>query len=154
MKLPTIELPKFTVNIKEWRSFWSVFRKIQEDASIRIKDKCQFLIQPTVAESREYSVVSSFPPTAKNYDAVITSLKNRFGRDDVITEFYVRELLGLVLQNAANGEKRATFASIYDKIESYIRALQKKCFALGNGTVLETLRRQRMQTISPRQKIA
>jgi len=52
------------------------------------------------------------------------SLKNCFGRDDIIVEFYVRELLGLVLQNAARGNKKSALASIYDKLKCYIRALE------------------------------
>lgn len=52
------------------------------------------------------------------------SLKNRFGRDEVIVKFYVRELLSLVLQNAVKGNKRSSLASLYDKVECYIRALK------------------------------
>ena len=87
MKLPTIELPKFTGNVKEWLSFWSVFKKIHEDALIRKEDKFQYLVQATVPESRARELVNSFPPTAENYDKVITSLKSRFGRDDVVVNF-------------------------------------------------------------------
>ena len=56
-------------------------------------------------------------------DKVIASMKTRFGRDDVVVEFYVRELLGLALQNANKGQK-ITLSSVYDKVESYIRALE------------------------------
>jgi len=52
----------------------------------------------------------------------VTSLKNCFGRDDVIVEFYVRELLSLVLQNAVKGSKK--LVNIYDKVECYIRELE------------------------------
>ncbi|XP_011858215.1 PREDICTED: uncharacterized protein LOC105555781 [Vollenhovia emeryi] len=77
-----------------------------------------------VVDSRASEIVRSFPPTGENYEKAITSLKNRFGRDDIIVEFYVRELLGLVLQNAARGNKKPSLASIYDKVECYIRALE------------------------------
>ena len=123
LKLPTIELPKFNGNVREWLPFWSVFRKIHEDPLIRREDKFQYLIQATVPDSRARDVVSSFPPTSENYEKVITSLKSRFGRDEVVVEFYVRELLGLVLQNAVKGYQRASLANIYDKLEAYIRAL-------------------------------
>lgn len=74
-------------------------------------------------DSRANELVNSFPPTAENYDKVITCLKNRFGRDDLVVEFYVRELLGLVLQNAVKNNKKTSVAALYDKVESYIRAL-------------------------------
>ena len=115
-KLPTIELPKLNGNFKEWLPFWTVFRKFHEDPPIRKEDKFQYLIQPTIPDSRARNVVSSFPHTSENYEKVITSLKSRFGRDEVV-EFYVRELLVFVLQNAVNGYQRASLANIYDKLE-------------------------------------
>ncbi|XP_017887472.1 uncharacterized protein LOC108629359, partial [Ceratina calcarata] len=123
LKLPRIELPKFQGTIKEWLPFWSQFKKIHEDAALSKEDKFQYLIQATVQGSRANEIVSSFPPTAGNYDAVITCLKNRFGRDEVVVEFYVRELLGLVLQNVLKGNQRQPLSSLYDKVESNIRAL-------------------------------
>ena len=50
-------------------------------------------------------------------------MKARFGRDDTVVEFYVRELLELVLQNVTTGDKM-TLTNIYDKVELYIRALE------------------------------
>ncbi|XP_043468325.1 uncharacterized protein LOC122502370 [Leptopilina heterotoma] len=123
MKLPSIELPKFKGNVREWLPFWSQFRKIHDDLSVRREDKFQYMIQATVPDSRANELVNSFPPTAENYDKVITCLKNRFGRDDLVVEFYVRELLGLVLQNAVNNNKKTSVVALYDKVESYIRAL-------------------------------
>lgn len=123
VKYPPIELFKFNGNVKEWLTFWSVFKKVHEDPLLRKEDKFYYLVQSTVPESRAYDLVCSFPPTAENYDKAIKSLKNRFGRDDIIVEFYVRELLGLVLQNAIKGRTKVPLASIYDKLESHIRAL-------------------------------
>lgn len=84
----------------------------------------QYLQQAMISDSRAFELVRSFPPTGENYVKVITSLKNRFGRDDIIVEFYVRELLGLVLQNSVKGNKRSSLTSLYDKLECYIRALE------------------------------
>ncbi|XP_036140498.1 uncharacterized protein LOC118644875 [Monomorium pharaonis] len=123
-KFPKLELPKFSGHIKDWLPFWSQFRKINDDQSINNEDKMQYLQQVMVADSRAHELVKSFSPTGENYDKAITSLKNRFGRDDIVVEFYVRELLSLVLQNAVRGNKKLSLASIYDKVECYIRALE------------------------------
>jgi len=77
-----------------------------------------------VSDSWANELVKSFPPTGENYEKAITNLKNRFGRDDLIVEFYVRELLDLVLQNAVKGSQKLSLANIFDKIECYIRALE------------------------------
>ncbi|XP_043476290.1 uncharacterized protein LOC122507569 [Leptopilina heterotoma] len=137
MKLPSIELPKFSGNIKEWLPFWSQFKKINDDNTISGEDKYQYLIQATVPGSRANEIVNSFPPTGENFEKAVATLKSRFGRDDLLVEFYVRELLGLVLQNALKGNKRpASLASLYDRLESYIRSLdtlgvtKDKCTAM------------------------
>ncbi|XP_011698795.1 PREDICTED: uncharacterized protein LOC105456446 [Wasmannia auropunctata] len=144
-KFPKLELPKFSGNIKEWLPFWSQFKKINDDPSISNEDKFQYLLQATIPDSRASELVKSFPPTGENYGKAIASLKNRFGRDDIVVEFYVRELLGLVLQNAVKGNKKTSLSSIFDKIECYIRALETlgvttdKCAAMLYPLVESTL---------------
>ncbi|XP_046145659.1 uncharacterized protein LOC123988944 [Osmia bicornis bicornis] len=129
-KLPRIELIKFNGEIREWLPFWSRFKKIHEDADMDREDKFQYLIQATVPGSRASELVTSYPPTGENYEKVIDSLKNRFGREDV------RELLQLVLQNAISPTRNMQLSTLYDKIESYLRALESlgvttdKCAAL------------------------
>ena len=123
-RLPKIELKKFSGDIKDWLQFWSQFKKIHEDESIVAEDKFQYLIQAMLPNSRAYELVQSFPPTAENYGKVIVSLKNRFGRDDLLVEVYVRELLRLVLQNAVKPNESIRLSSLYDKIESHLRALE------------------------------
>ncbi|GBL86692.1 hypothetical protein AVEN_194919-1 [Araneus ventricosus] len=93
-KLPKIELKKFTGDAKEYLSFWSQFRKIHEDTSIPNEDKMQYLLQ---------AVVLSFPATAENYPKAIAQLKERFGRDDLLVQIYVRNLLSMVMKNATSG---------------------------------------------------
>ncbi|XP_043466586.1 uncharacterized protein LOC122501306 [Leptopilina heterotoma] len=124
IKLPQIELKKFNGEPKEWLQFWGQFRKIREDVSIDKEDKFQYLLQTMLPNSRAAELVASFPPTSENYDKVITSLKNRFGRDAVLVEVYVRELLKLVMQNALRPQEKLPLASLYDKIESQLRALE------------------------------
>lgn len=135
-KLPKIELIKFSGNVRDWLQFWSVFKKIHGDSNIAKEDKFQYLIQAMVPDSRAAELVKSYPPTGENYDKVITSLKNRLGRDDLQIEVYVRQLLQLVLKNAVTPAKDILLSSLYDKIESHLRALESlgvttdKCAAM------------------------
>jgi hypothetical protein len=43
-------------------------------------------------------MVESFPATAENYSKFIESLKNRFGKEELLIESCVRELLGFVIK--------------------------------------------------------
>ncbi|GBL55307.1 hypothetical protein AVEN_124391-1 [Araneus ventricosus] len=99
-KLPKIEPKKFTGDAKEYLSFWSQFRKIQEDTSIPNEDKMQYLLQAVVPKTKAARVVESFPATAENYPKAIVQLKERFGRDDLLVQIYVRDLLSMVMKNA------------------------------------------------------
>ncbi|GBO31421.1 hypothetical protein AVEN_131366-1, partial [Araneus ventricosus] len=98
--------------------------KIDEDSDIPNEDKYHYLIQSTLKGSRAREVVESFPPTAENYIQAIECLKARFGREDVLVEVYVRELLILVLSNVLNNEHKLPLIKLYDRIETQLRSLQ------------------------------
>lgn len=86
--------------------------------------------------SRAAVLVKSYPPTGENYKKVISSLKHRFGCDDLRIEVYVRELLQLVLKNAMTPSKDIQLSTLYGNIESHLRALESlgvtsdKCAAM------------------------
>ncbi|GFV66203.1 uncharacterized protein TNCV_355831 [Trichonephila clavipes] len=82
--LPKIELKKFSEDAKEYLTFWTQFRKIDEDSSIPPEDQFQYLLQVVVSNSKAARVVERFPATADNYQKAIVQLKDRFGREDLL----------------------------------------------------------------------
>ncbi|GBN01199.1 hypothetical protein AVEN_82041-1 [Araneus ventricosus] len=123
-KLPKIELKKFDGDAKNYLSFWSQFRKIHEDSSIPNEDKFQYLLQAVVPKSKAARVVESFPATADNYQKAISQLQERFGRNDLLVQIYVRDLLSMVMKNAATGRSKTDLPALYDELEAKIRALE------------------------------
>lgn len=123
LKLPKVELMKFGGDPKDWLSFWSIFQTIDKSSSLSLEEKFQYLLQTMVPKSRAYEVVKSFPPTAENYPKVLEELKNRFGRDGLLVQVYVRELLSLVLKNSELGPT-VSLTQFYDKLECQLRALE------------------------------
>ncbi|XP_011858170.1 PREDICTED: uncharacterized protein LOC105555738 [Vollenhovia emeryi] len=109
IKLPKIELKNLKRSTRMLR--W-------------IETKFEYLLQAMVPDSRAAELVGSFPPTEENYDKVIDAIKNRFGRDEILVEVYVRELLKLILQNAVKPNEKMKLSSLFDKIESQLRALE------------------------------
>lgn len=77
-----------------------------------------------VKNSRAYEHVNSYPPTTENYDKIIKSLKSRFGRDELLIEVYIRELLKLVLNNTTKREAKPSIVNLYDKLETQLRVLK------------------------------
>ncbi|GFT85375.1 DUF5641 domain-containing protein [Nephila pilipes] len=72
------------------------------------------------SEARE--LVESFPITNENYPLAIENLTERYGRKELLIDFYVRELLKLVLNNATK-KKQDSLSSLYNKLSTQLRAL-------------------------------
>ncbi|GFS70224.1 integrase catalytic domain-containing protein [Trichonephila clavipes] len=123
-KLPKIELKQFNGDPKEFLAFWSQFKKIHDDSSIAEEDKMQYLLQSVEPHSKAERLVLSFPATAANYSKAIEQLKERFGRDDLLAQIYVRDLLGLVMKNAVKGRSKTDLTYLYGELEEKLRALE------------------------------
>ncbi|GFT20349.1 uncharacterized protein TNCV_1009461 [Trichonephila clavipes] len=123
-KLPKIELKKFSGGAKDFLAFWSQFQKIHNDKSIAEEDKMQYLLQSVEPKSKAERLVLSFPATAENYPKAIDQLKERFGREDLLVQIYVRELLNLVMKNAVSGRTKTDLSTLYDELEGKLRSLE------------------------------
>ena len=65
------------------------FKKIDEDPEMDDADKFQYLLQVTKPKTRAWEVVGSFPSVGSNYSKAMECLKARFGREELLLEFYV-----------------------------------------------------------------
>ncbi|GFY05535.1 uncharacterized protein TNCV_4370451 [Trichonephila clavipes] len=74
--------------------------------------------------SKAERLVLSFPATAANYPKAIDQLKERFGREDLLVQIYFRDLLNLVMKNAATGRAKTDLPLLYDELESKLRSLE------------------------------
>ncbi|GFX23405.1 uncharacterized protein TNCV_4937201 [Trichonephila clavipes] len=124
-KLPKIELKKFSGYAKEYLTFWTQFRNIDEDSSIPQEEKFQYLLQAVVPKSKAARMVESFPATMDKNQKAIAQLKDRFGREDILVQIYVRDLLSMVMKNAVSCRVTTDLPSLYDDLESKIRSLER-----------------------------
>ncbi|GFY34712.1 histone H3.3 [Trichonephila clavipes] len=113
---------KFGDEVKEWLCFWSQFKRIHEHKYIELEDKFQYLIQCMSPGTRVKEIIDGYPPTAENYTKAIENLKARFGREELLVEYYVHELLTLVVKNAT--KSKLSITELYDKLESHLRSLE------------------------------
>ncbi|GFS67914.1 uncharacterized protein NPIL_339861 [Nephila pilipes] len=94
--------------------------KVKSDAKF-IVNKDRYTASTKIkSEARE--LVESFPITNENYPLAIESLTERYGRKELLIDFYVRELLKLVLNNATK-KKQDSLSSLYNKLSTQLRAL-------------------------------
>ncbi|GFY35955.1 putative RNA-directed DNA polymerase from transposon X-element [Trichonephila clavipes] len=121
-KLPKLELTRLNGDTKDFLNFWSQFEKIHIDSNIDDDDEMHYLIQCSVPGSKMFSLVSSFPPTKENYRKAVQQVKERFGRD-LLVQIYIRDLLGLVMQNAT-GKIKLYLSELYDVLKSKLLVLE------------------------------
>ncbi|GFX10777.1 uncharacterized protein TNCV_3929171 [Trichonephila clavipes] len=76
-------------------------------------------------KSKAERLVLSFPATAENYPKAIDQLKERFGREDLLVQIYVRELLNLVMKNAVSGRTKTDLSALYDELEGEITVVKR-----------------------------
>ncbi|GFT37351.1 integrase catalytic domain-containing protein [Trichonephila clavipes] len=124
LKLPKFELKMFSGDPKEYLTFWSIFSKIHDSEELTAIDKFQYLYQSMEPDLKAARLISSFPITAENYPKAVKQLKLRFGRQDLLVQIYVHYLLSLVLKNATTGKNAPDLATLYDKLETKLRALE------------------------------
>ncbi|GBN72037.1 hypothetical protein AVEN_225665-1 [Araneus ventricosus] len=124
LNLPKFELKMFSGDPKEFLTFWSIFSKIHDSEELTAIDKFQYLYHSMVPDSRAARLISSFPITTENYPKAVEQLKLRFGREDLLVQIYVRDLLSLVLKNATTGKNAPDLATLYDMLETKLRALE------------------------------
>ncbi|GFW48441.1 putative RNA-directed DNA polymerase from transposon X-element [Trichonephila clavipes] len=122
-KLPKLEPTRFNGDPKDFLNIWSQFEKIHIDSNIDDDDKMHYLIQCSVPGSKMFRLVSSFPPTKENYRKAVQQVKELFGREDLLVQIYIRDLLGLVMQNAT-GKIRLVLSELYDVLKSKLLALE------------------------------
>ncbi|GBN60030.1 hypothetical protein AVEN_29678-1 [Araneus ventricosus] len=118
LKLPKFELKKVSGDPKEFLAFWSTFSKIHESDNLTEVDKFQYLYQCIVPESRAAGLISSFPILTENYSKAIQQLKTRFGREDLLIQINVRDLLSLVMKNVVAAKNSPDLATLYDMLET------------------------------------
>ncbi|GFY42016.1 integrase catalytic domain-containing protein [Trichonephila inaurata madagascariensis] len=75
-------------------------------------------------DSKAARLISSFTITAENYPKAVEQLKLRFGREDLLVQIYVSDLLSLVLKNATTAKNSPDLATLYVMLETKLRALE------------------------------
>lgn len=122
-KLPKIELQQFSGDLSEWLGWWAHFQTIHEDKQLTDSMKFTYLLQALPKNSKAYKAVSGYPRSADNYQKAVDTLKERFGRKELLQQLYIRELIKMVIGTASSCNK-SNLSDLYVKIQSHIQALE------------------------------
>ena len=92
VKLPKLEVRKFSGKLEEWQEFWDSFESaIHSNDSLSNMDKFSYLRGLLLEPAR--SAIAGFALTSANYEAAVEPLKKRFGKKTAIQRALVNELL-------------------------------------------------------------
>ncbi|XP_015116576.1 uncharacterized protein LOC107040829 [Diachasma alloeum] len=122
--VPKIQPPKFDGELKNYLQWWGLLKPIHEGTKILKEQKFTDLVQGMVEGSRAAELIKSCPPTPENYENSVASLRNYFGKKELLVEAYVRELLKLVLHNTGNNTEVRKLSSTYHQLKTQLRALE------------------------------
>ena len=83
IRLPKIELPRYSGDYTEWLTFWQHFSSHgHTNEEIPIISKFTYLIGLLDGEAKE--VIKGYAHTEANYQLAVNSLKDRYGREEKI----------------------------------------------------------------------
>ena len=121
VKLPKLEIRKFTGKIHEFQEFWDSFTSaIHENEALSKVDKFKYL--KSYLEDQARSAISGISLTDKNYDTAVELLQKRFGKPEVIQLSHINQLLNLM--PVFNEKHVQRLRALQDQIKTHFRGLQ------------------------------
>ncbi|XP_066916600.1 uncharacterized protein [Clytia hemisphaerica] len=121
VKLPKLEIKKFSGNPSQWRSFWDSFQAAVGKHSY-IEDVQKFNFLKGLLEGRAAMAISGLELSDKNYKEAVSLLSDRFGSKQVVITHHMDTLLQILPVKAGTDVKQ--LRAVYDKIEINVRGLQ------------------------------
>ena len=117
IRLPRMELPRFTGDQERWRDFWTEFTNaLDKDHSLSSADKLHYL--RTSIESEEgKAIVTTASRGEKDYDAVVKMLKQRYDRP--------RETCHIVLQKFLDHCIESTHEGLGRLLSMFVQTMQE-----------------------------
>ncbi|XP_070382504.1 uncharacterized protein [Dermacentor albipictus] len=120
VKLPKLELQRFSGAATEWQSFWEQFEQaVHGNDGLSNADK--FLYLRSVLSGKAAAAIAGIQVTGANYTTVIELLKERFGRRDVLIQEHLTQLLEL--PPVQNEKEHIGLRRPYDHLQRNIAGL-------------------------------
>ena len=121
VRLPKLELKKFSGKIHEFQEFWDSFESaIHDNESLSKVDKFKYL--RSFLEEPAKSVIAGILVTDAHYETAINLLKKRFGKTEVIQRAHINHLMNLA--PVYNEKNISRLRTLHDQVEAHFRGLE------------------------------
>ncbi|XP_046854266.1 uncharacterized protein LOC124447403 [Xenia sp. Carnegie-2017] len=121
VKLPKLEVKKFSGKIQDWREFWDSFESsIHNNDGLSEVDKFTYL--RGLVEEPAKSAISGFALTSINYAEALKVLERRYGSKVMVQRAHVNDLMNL--KPVYNESDTTRLRKFFDAVETNYRGLE------------------------------
>ena len=121
VKLPQLEIKKFSGKIQEFQEFWDSFvSAIHENDELADVDKMKYL--KGYLEEPARTVIAGVPVTGSNYQTAVDLLKKRFAKPSMLEHAHINQLVNI--QPVFNEDDVMRLRKFRDQIETNFRGLE------------------------------
>ena len=120
LKLPRIELPKFSGDVLKFQNLWDQFEAaVHDNADLPNVQKFTYL--RSVLNGNALQTIEGFEVTGANYQPAVECLKHRYGRRRVVISSLVKSV---VQMDAKSVVTAPSLRDLYDTLKNRTRALE------------------------------
>ena len=121
VKLPNLELSKFSGKIESWQEFWDAFESANhKNEDLAEVDKLKYL--RGYLEGAAKSVIAGVPMTNAGYGTAVDLLKKRYAKPSVLQCAHINNLMKVT---PVFSERNITqLRALHDKMETHFRGLE------------------------------
>ncbi|XP_077552513.1 uncharacterized protein LOC144166952 [Haemaphysalis longicornis] len=121
IKLPKLELIKFSGRSNEWQHFWELFEEVvDKNEDLSSIDKYNFLRVSVTGDAA--TAIAGLPPTARCYNDAVQLLKKRFGNEELLIQEHFKKLIDL--KPVRSSEDVRGLRRLHDTLAAHIRGLE------------------------------
>ena len=113
IKLPTIEIPKFGGQIREFKHFYDTFNSLDN------VQKFHYLLCSVVNEAHQ--LIQNLPVTQQNFHVALKLLCDRYNNERLIAAAHVKSLLSLPI---INKESATDLRALINRFQSNLNAFK------------------------------
>ena len=121
VRLPKLEVKKFSGNVHEWSEFWDSYTSaIHNNESLSDVDKFSYL--RGLLEEPAKSAIAGFSMTEANYSQAVELLRRRFGNKTIVQRAHINELMNV--KPVFNPKDTRRLRNFVDIVETNYRGLE------------------------------
>ncbi|XP_037508881.1 uncharacterized protein LOC119385534 [Rhipicephalus sanguineus] len=116
VKLPRLELVKFSGRRHEWQPFWELFEQVVDNNDqLSTLDKFHYLRASLTGDAA--AVLTGLPPTSRCYNDAKQLLRKRFGNEELLIQEHMKKLIDVTPVRASDDVRG--LRRLYDTVSAY-----------------------------------